>query len=222
MTRIIVVRHGESEGNAKNEFHGQYRSDLTEKGHKQAECTAVYLDAFPIDAIYASDIPRAFSTALHTANRRGLTVTPDEGLREIFAGEWEQMKFDDIAECYPEAYKVWRTDPAHCRCPGGESVAELCERVKAAFARIAYEEGFEVIGKHFADIAAIEKTHGDRFGLFADLLKEGRLHEDRHETAWICLNCGHIVHAGLAPNECPVCRHGQGHFVRLDMAPVIF
>ena len=92
----------------------------------------------------------------------------------------------------------------------------------AAFARVAYEEGFEVIGKHFADIAAIEKTHGDRFGLFADLLKEGRLHEDRHETAWICLNCGHIVHAGLAPNECPVCRHGQGHFVRLDMAPVIF
>ena len=92
----------------------------------------------------------------------------------------------------------------------------------AAFARIAYEEGFEVIGKHFADIAAIEKTHGDRFGLFADLLKEGRLHEDRHETAWVCLNCGHIIHAGLAPNECPVCRHGQGHFVRLDMAPVIF
>lgn len=139
MTRIIVVRHGESEGNAKNEFHGQYRSDLTEKGHKQAECTAVYLDAFPIDAIYASDIPRAFSTALHTANRRGLTVTPDEGLREIFAGEWEQMKFDDIAERYPEEYKMWHENPAPFRLPGGESLVELCERVKAAFARIAAE-----------------------------------------------------------------------------------
>lgn len=139
MTRLIVVRHGESEGNAKNEFHGQYNSDLTEKGHRQAECTAVYLDKFRIDAIYASDIRRAFSTAKHTADRRGMTVIPDAGLREINAGEWEQMKFDDIAARYPETYRTWREDIAHCRCPGGESVEELRDRVKAAFERIAAE-----------------------------------------------------------------------------------
>lgn len=92
----------------------------------------------------------------------------------------------------------------------------------AAFSRIAYEEGFELIGKNFEMIAHIEKTHGDRFGLFAELMAQGLLHQDKHETAWVCLNCGHINHAGLAPNECPVCRHGQGHFVRLDMAPVLF
>ena len=58
MTRLIIVRHGESEGNAKNEFQGQYNSDLTDRGHLQAECTAGYLDSFNIDAIYSSDIRR--------------------------------------------------------------------------------------------------------------------------------------------------------------------
>ena len=92
----------------------------------------------------------------------------------------------------------------------------------ANFSRIAYEEGFEVIGKQFEMIAGIEKTHGDRFGRFAELLERGELFEQREETTWICLNCGQIIHASAAPGECPVCRHGQGYFVRLDMAPVLF
>lgn len=139
MTRLIIVRHGESEGNAKNEFQGQYNSDLTDRGHLQAECTAGYLDSFNIDAIYSSDIRRAMSTAAHVAERRGMQVTPDAGLREIYAGVWERMKFDDIAAQYPDAYRAWRGDIGSCRCPGGESVAELCSRIKAALDRIASE-----------------------------------------------------------------------------------
>lgn len=91
----------------------------------------------------------------------------------------------------------------------------------AGFAQAAYEEGFELIGKTFDMIAGIEKTHGDRFGLFGDLLEQGRLFEDEHETAWLCLNCGQIVHAARAPRNCPVCRHEQGYFIRLDMAPYV-
>lgn len=92
----------------------------------------------------------------------------------------------------------------------------------AEFSRIACGEGFELIGKQFAMIADIEKTHGDRFGRFADLMEKGELFMQADETSWICLNCGQIIHASAAPGECPVCRHGQGYFVRLDMAPVIF
>lgn len=91
-----------------------------------------------------------------------------------------------------------------------------------AFSRTAYEEGFEVIGKQFEMISGIERIHGDRFGRFAELLEQDKLFLEEEETAWICLNCGQIIHATAAPGECPVCRHGQGHFVRLDMAPVIF
>ena len=89
----------------------------------------------------------------------------------------------------------------------------------AAFAEIAHKEGFDLIGGQFELIAQIEKTHGDRFGLFADLLEQGKLFSSEKETAWICLNCGEIIHSTIAPQVCPVCRHDQGFYVRLELAP---
>ena len=89
----------------------------------------------------------------------------------------------------------------------------------AQFAKTAHNEGFDLIGGQFELIAQIEKTHGDRFGLL-DLLERGALFgEDNHQTVWMCLNCGEIITSSLAPQVCPVCRHGQGYYVRLDMAP---
>ena len=97
---------------------------------------------------------------------------------------------------------------------------EEFEHDYAAFAEIAHREGFDLIGGQFELIAKIEKTHGDRFGLLAELLEKGTLFgEDNHQEVWMCLNCGEIITASLAPQVCPVCRHGQGYYVRLDMAP---
>lgn len=89
----------------------------------------------------------------------------------------------------------------------------------AGFAKIAHEEGFDLIGHSFELIAAIEKTHGDRFGLFADLLEADQLFAAHRETAWLCLNCGQVITATRAPEHCPVCRHGQDWFIRLELAP---
>ena len=90
----------------------------------------------------------------------------------------------------------------------------------AQFAKTAHNEGFDLIGGQFELIAQIEKTHGDRFGLLADLLERGALFgEDNHQTVWMCLNCGEIITSSLAPQVCPVCRHGRDFFVRLDWAP---
>ena len=89
----------------------------------------------------------------------------------------------------------------------------------AHFAQVARQEGFDLIAARFEQIAQIEKVHGERFGALADLLEGKILFGDGTQTAWMCLNCGHIVTAGLAPNLCPVCSHGQGWFVRLDLAP---
>ncbi len=89
----------------------------------------------------------------------------------------------------------------------------------AAFAEIAHREGFDLIGGQFELIAQIEKTHGDRFGLFADLLEQEKLFNSDGETLWVCLNCGEIIKASLAPQTCPVCRHDRGYYVRLDLAP---
>ena len=97
---------------------------------------------------------------------------------------------------------------------------EEFEHDYAAFAEIAHREGFDLIGGQFELIAQIEKTHGDRFGQFADWLEQGTLFgQDNQQTVWMCLNCGEIITASLAPQACPVCRHGQDYFIRLDFAP---
>ncbi|MBQ7399965.1 MAG: histidine phosphatase family protein [Clostridia bacterium] len=135
-TKIIMVRHAQGEGNLKAEFHGQYPSDLTELGIKQAQCTAEFLKSYRIDAAFASDIPRAYSTAKIIAEKHGLSVTKDDGLREIDGGEWERMKFDDISVKYPKEYAIWKNDLGNSTCPGGESVRNLQKRVKGTIERI--------------------------------------------------------------------------------------
>ena len=87
------------------------------------------------------------------------------------------------------------------------------------FAEVAKGEGFEEISHTFSSIADIEKTHGDRFGRFADLLEQGKLFVSDVECKWMCLNCGQIIVATMAPAMCPVCKHPQGFFVRWEMAP---
>ena len=83
----------------------------------------------------------------------------------------------------------------------------------------AVEEGFLPVATSFYRIAEIEKTHGDRFGMFADLLESGKLFAADEPTQWMCLNCGHI-HTGMdAPEICPVCHHPQGYFIRMEQAP---
>ena len=89
----------------------------------------------------------------------------------------------------------------------------------AGFAKIAMEEGFAEIGKTFEMIAAVEKTHGDRFGRFADLVENDGLFRSEAGVKWMCLNCGQIIDSTLAPATCPICKHPQGFFIRLGMAP---
>jgi rubrerythrin len=88
-----------------------------------------------------------------------------------------------------------------------------------SFAKIAHEEGFEDIANTFQMIAAVEKTHSDRFGQFAELLSQNKLFVADAQVKWMCLNCGHIEDATAAPAQCPVCQHNQGYFIRLELAP---
>ena len=93
------------------------------------------------------------------------------------------------------------------------------ESAYPAFGDQAEKEGFPAIAAAFRQIAEVEKTHAQRFQLFARQLREGKLFVDDVETGWICLNCGHIHHGKQAPEKCPVCRHSQGYFIRLELSP---
>ena len=96
---------------------------------------------------------------------------------------------------------------------------EEFETVYPAFAETAREEGFAKIAASFAAIAEIEKTHAQRFGKLAELLEQDRLFLADAACGWMCLNCGHVFTGKGAPEQCPVCGHDRGFFIRLTMAP---
>jgi probable phosphoglycerate mutase len=158
MTRLIFVRHGESAANIERIFAGWTNAPLTQKGHEQAKVTAQYLKRYKIDVAYASDLHRAFDTARHIADAQGIGVKPEEGLREIYAGEWENRFFDAIAEQDAERWHVWREDIGHAQPTGGETVADLQARIRATVDRIRREnEGKTVlIGTHATPVRVME------------------------------------------------------------------
>ena len=136
-TMLIFVRHGESEGNKLDSFNGNRNLPLTSLGRRQAECTAEFLDPYKIDAIYSSDLDRAFETARFTAIRKNLTIIASKNLREIFGGDFEGVKYSEITERFPNEYHAWKYDMGNCRCPNGESVKELLARVNREVLSIA-------------------------------------------------------------------------------------
>ena len=159
MTRLILIRHGESAANLARVFAGQTDVPLTEKGHAQAELTAAYVAAhYTVDAVYASDLQRAYETAVHAAAPHGLPVRPEPAFRELYAGEWENRPFDEVAVVFEGDYATWRQDIGHSRCTAGESFAELQRRVCAAARRIAkrHEGQTVLIGTHATPIRALE------------------------------------------------------------------
>ncbi|MBR7165086.1 MAG: histidine phosphatase family protein [Clostridia bacterium] len=146
MTHLYLIRHGQSQGNLHDLFLGHTDLDLTPLGHAQAEKTAEYLSAVPADLIFSSDLKRAYHTALHTAEKKGIAVQTDPELREIFAGEWEGVPFADLKKRYADSFEVWLHDFGAARCDGGESVGELKDRIFYAIRRIAREnEGKRIL-----------------------------------------------------------------------------
>lgn len=155
---MIFVRHGQSVGNLARRFYGQTDGPLTDKGREQAKATAKYLENVHIDASYASDLCRAYETGKIIAEPHGITPIPDKELREIFAGKWEDMVFEDIAEKYPESFGIWMNDIVNSTPDGGESVRHLAERIKNEVWRIAAENDGKtvLIAIHATPIRALQ------------------------------------------------------------------
>lgn len=138
-TTLIFVRHGQSTANLACVFTGHSDFPLTDLGMRQAENTARFLEQYPIEKIYSSDLMRSMQTAEPTARHFGLSVIPDREMREIFAGEWEGKRFDALLEEYGDRYAAWIHDCGRAHPNGGESVAELGERIYRETDRILNE-----------------------------------------------------------------------------------
>ena len=80
------------------------------------------------------------------------------------------------------------------------------------FAIIAREEGFDRIAAQLEGVAAIEKTHEERYLKLLENVENGSVFTKKEKSVWICRNCGHIVDSENAPAQCPVCAHPQAYF----------
>ncbi len=137
-TVFYIIRHGESLGNFHKMFLGHTDMDLTDRGYTQAEMTSEALCDIHFDAIYSSDLIRAYNTAIPNAKRRGMEIVKDRGFREIYAGRWEGKSAEKITKEDGELFTVeWRRSFGEFRIPEGESVIEAGERFFCAAKAIA-------------------------------------------------------------------------------------
>lgn len=128
MTRVIIVRHGETYLNLDDVFQGWIDSKLTRKGLEQAKRVADRLKDEKIDFIYSSPFKRALKTAEVIRNGRQLQIIEDDRLKEIKCGMWEGSKFIYVRDKYPIEYGIWEKTPHLHRIRGGETFIDVYSR----------------------------------------------------------------------------------------------
>jgi broad specificity phosphatase PhoE len=148
---MILVRHGQSTWNREHRIQGQLDPPLSDEGRRQAERLGRRLAGRPLAGFYASDLKRAFETAEAIGAFVDLSPEPTPGLREIYLGDWEGLRTDEIAERFPDAWARWSEEPDWDLVPGGEGAARFEARV------IATQD--EILDRHsHGDILVV--THG--------------------------------------------------------------
>jgi probable phosphoglycerate mutase len=135
---LIIVRHGQSEGNRDRMFTGHGPSPLTERGRAEARATAKCLATKPIDALYSSDLPRAVQTAEPIAELTGMPILQDAMLREKNFGDLTGMSFAELEAKHPDVWRGLMARNPNFQPPGGESHVE-CRGRMSAFLKQLYE-----------------------------------------------------------------------------------
>ncbi|MER5762676.1 bifunctional RNase H/acid phosphatase [Streptomyces sp. NPDC002082] len=139
---FVLLRHGETALTPQKRFSGSGGSDpeLSEAGRRQAAAVAESLAARgTIETVISSPLRRCRETAQAVADRLGLTVTVEEGLREVDFGAWEGLTFAEARERHPEDLQAWLDSPKAAPTGGGESFASATRRISATRDRLLAE-----------------------------------------------------------------------------------
>lgn len=142
MVKIYIIRHGLSKGNAEKVICGHYDTPLTEVGRKQAELVGRYFANKKIDAVYASDLSRAFETATIISRHIGLEPKTDPMLRERACGIFDGQPVKEVLE-----HPLWNgfISKPNENVEGGETIAQVYARSKAFLEKLAKEEDGKTI-----------------------------------------------------------------------------
>ena len=137
MTRLCVVRHGETAWNAEHRVQGQLDVPLNAIGQAQAQAAAKVLSLEKFDAIYSSDLSRARQTAQPTANLLSLNILLEKDLRERHYGIFERRTYAEVKARYPEDYARFEARELDYAFQTGESLKDFSARSIAVISRIA-------------------------------------------------------------------------------------
>ncbi|MFD3324836.1 bifunctional RNase H/acid phosphatase [Streptomyces sp. NPDC058701] len=136
---FVLLRHGETALTPQKRFSGSGGSDpeLSEAGRRQAAAVAGSLAARgTVQSVVSSPLRRCRETAQAVADRLGLTVTVEEGLREVDFGAWEGLTFAEVRERFPDDLQAWLDSPRAAPTGGGESFAAATRRISATRDRL--------------------------------------------------------------------------------------
>lgn len=192
MTRIVLIRHGETEWNALGLYQGQQNSPLTDEGRQQARALAVRLRDEPLDALYASDLERTQETAAPLVEATGLDLRIEPGLGERHYGIFQGLARSDVEGLHPEAHAAYISGDPDYQIPEGESTRQFFERVVQCLEQLAARHA----GEHIAVV-----THGGtitmaiKYVLGLDLAAERRFAMANTSYNLIChQNGGWMLH----------------------------
>lgn len=158
MTRLILIRHGETEWNETKRFQGVSDIPLSPRGMGQALSLARSLGREPLTAIYTSPLTRARQTAACLARHHSCPLLVIEDLKELNQGRLEGLTGDDLRREFPDFISRWLEDPGETVLPGGESLGALQERAWAAIeglVRKHSEETVAVVAHSFVILAVL-------------------------------------------------------------------
>lgn len=137
MTRLVLVRHGETVWHAENRYAGSSDVALTEAGHEQAEALAVWAATAGIAECVTSTLSRTVTTARPAAEAAGVALTQDERLRELDFGRGEGRTAEEMEAELGGRYQAFLDDPVHHPLPGGEDPRRAIDRAVGCLREVA-------------------------------------------------------------------------------------
>jgi probable phosphoglycerate mutase len=181
VTKLYLVRHGQSDGNAEGRFGGHGPTPLSTLGVRQAQATASLLAKEGVNAIFSSDLLRAVQTAQPLAELTGLPVNATSAFRERNVGVLEGLTFDESKQTFPKDYYALVNRMVHHVITDGESYRHLLRR--------STNELWSILRDHIGQRIAIYSHTGAI--CFMTLHLMGAIRRDTKQAPWIVTsNCG--------------------------------
>ena len=132
MSRVYLVRHGQTAWNVGEIFRGRADIPLDETGKGEVHLAGETLKDETLHAVYSSPLSRSMETAENIAKFHDISVTPLDAIIDISYGEWEGLGNQEVQQKYPELHTLWLSEPHKVLFPGGESLDEVRSRTMAA------------------------------------------------------------------------------------------